>query len=168
MTDVHVDHEIRCDADTFWDKIFFDDEYNVALYTKALHFVKYEKVKQEDRGTSIFRLVRGTPPQEAPAAIQSLLGGGFYYDEEATYDKGTKRLRFKTIPSKLAEKIKIEGTMHTVAAGDKRIRRVADIQIAVKIFGVGGMVESFVSKMVRDSFDRGARFTNDWIEKKQL
>jgi hypothetical protein len=166
-TDVHLDHEYHCGVDAFWDKVFFDDEYNRRLYAEALRFPKYEKLSQEDRGTTIFRRVRATPPQEAPAAIQSLMGGAFYYEEEATFDKATKVLRFKTIPSKLAEKIKIDGTMRTTPSG-ARLRRIVDVRIEVKIFGVGGMVEGFVAKTVKESFDRGARFTNDFLREKGL
>ncbi len=165
-TDIHIDHEIRCDAETFWDKVFFDVEYNKGLYLGALKFPKWEQLSLDDRGTSLFRKVRATPPQDAPGPIKKMLGGEFWYDEEATFDKATKRLRFKNIPSKMTDKIRIEGTMRADPTPAGRIRRIADITLSVSIFGLGGMVENFVADMLRKSFDRGARFTSEWAEKK--
>ena len=37
-------HEINCDVDTFW-KMFFDKEFNDALYKTALGFTKYDVVE---------------------------------------------------------------------------------------------------------------------------
>jgi len=167
-TDVHFDHEYRCDEATFWDRVFFEDDYNEGLYKVALRFPKYEKLAFEDRGATIFRRVKATPSQDAPGPIRSLMGGEFWYTEEATFDKASKRLRFKTIPSKLAEKIAIEGTIRSQPAGEAAIRRIADVAISVKIFGLGGTVEGFIAKQLKESFERGARFTNEWLVKKGL
>jgi len=166
-TDVHMDHEFRCDEATFWDQVFFDDAYNEELYKVALRFPKFEKLSLEDKGTTIVRRVKASPPQDAPGPIKSLVGGEFWYTEEATFDKATKRLRFKTIPSKMAEKMTIEGTIRTQASGDK-IRRIADVTVSVKIFGLGGTVEGFIVKGLKESFERGAKFTNEWLVKKGL
>jgi len=165
---VTISHEFACDPQTFWDKLFFNAEYNQALYKTELQFPQYEVLEEKDEGSSIVRRVRVTPKQEAPAAIQKLVGGAFSYVEEGRFDKAAKRYTFKVVPGTLAEKIRSEGELRAEPVGPKRMRRVVDMTIEVKIFGVGGMVEGFVSKSTQDVYARAAAFTNRWIADKGL
>jgi hypothetical protein len=42
------------------------------------------------------------------------------------------------------------------------------VDITVKIFGVGGAIESFIERTTRDSFEKAAIFTNEFIREKGL
>jgi hypothetical protein len=48
------------------------------------------------------------------------------------------------------------------------MERVVDFEIKVSIFGVGGVIEGFIEKTVRESYDRGAAFTNTFLREKGL
>lgn len=161
-------HVFNCDADTFWNKIFLDPEYNRALFLEGLKFPEYESLEERDTGTTVIRRCRVRPKQDAPAAIQKIVGGSFSYVEDGTFDKAAKRYRFKVITATMADKIRSEGELRVEPAGDKRVKRIIDMTVEVKIFGIGGMVESFVSKSMQDNYDQAATFTNKWIADKGL
>lgn len=160
---VTISHEYQTDPKTFWDRVFFDEAYNKALYVEGLGFPEYALLEQSDKGDSIHRRVRVTPRQEAPAAVQKLLGGRFSYVEEGTFDRATQRYRFRVVPATLADKIRAEGELRAEPAGEGRMRRVLEMTVEVKVFGIGGIAEGFVSKSMQDSYAQAAAFTNKWL-----
>lgn len=155
-------HEIECDPDTFW-KLFFDKEFNEALFRQALKFPEFTVVEQRDGDKELFRKVRATPKVDLPGPVAKLLGSNFSYVEDGTFEKGTKTWRWKMTPSSLADKMRNEGVMRVEAAGAGKCRRVAEITNEVKIFGIGGMVEGAAEKSLREGWDASARFMNQWI-----
>lgn len=165
---ITISHEFSTDPETFWSKIFFDPEYNRTLYLQGLKFPEYELLEEHDNGSEVVRKVRVTPKQEAPAAVQKLVGGRFSYVEEGRFDKTTRRYRFRVVPSTMADKIRAEGELRAEPVGPKTMRRVVDMTIEVKVFGVGGIVEGFVSKSMQESYAQAAAFTNHWIADKGL
>jgi hypothetical protein len=165
---VSISHDFDVDADTFWNQLFFDDAFNRALYVDALRFPEWKVLENNDRGTEVVRRVRVMPKQEAPAAVQKLLGSSFSYTEEGTFDKNAKRYRFRVVPATMADKVRTEGEMRVESLGPKKCRRSVDVNIDVKIFGVGGMIEGFVAKSTQDSYEQAAAFTRKWIAEKGL
>lgn len=166
--DLKLSQEFRCDAETFWSKLFFDATYNKALYLEGLKFASWEMLEQKDAGGTLVQRVRMTPPSEMPAAMEKLVGGTISYVENGTFDKAKKSYAFEIVPDKMADRLELRGTIRTEAAGEKRIRRIGDIFLRAKVFGLGGMIEGFMAKSVTASYEAAARFTNDWIQKKGL
>jgi hypothetical protein len=157
-------HEIKCDVDTFW-KTFFDKTFNEKLYRERLGFPAFDITEQRETETSIIRKAGGQPKMNVPAPVAKLLGSNFRYTEEGTFDKATKVFRFKTIPSVMSDKIRNEGTVRVEAIGDgKRVRRVTEITVEAKIFGLGGMIESSTEKQMRDGWDASATYMNTYLE----
>ena len=66
-------------------------------------------------------------------------------------------------PSTLAEKLKNEGTMRIEPIGEDRVRRIADIVVEAKIFGIGGLMESTTEKELRNGWDKSADFMKKWL-----
>ena len=60
----------------------------------------------------------------------------------------------------------IGGTFWVEPRGDKKIERICECEVQVKIFGVGGVVESFIEKTTRESYEKTAAFTNRWLAEK--
>jgi hypothetical protein len=165
---VTISHDFAIDPDTFWSKIFFDTDFNRALYIDHLGFPEWQVVEERDAGTEIVRRVRVTPKQDAPAVIKKLAGNSFSYTEEGRYDKAAKRYRFRVVPSAMADKFRTEGELRAEPLGEKQMRRVVEMTIDVKIALVGGTVESFVQKQTQESYAQAAAFTNRWIKDKGL
>jgi hypothetical protein len=157
-----VTHEIPCNAETFW-KLFFDKEFNEEMFLKALGFPEYKILEQREDDREIFRKISGQPKMNAPAAVSKILGSGFRYTEDGTWDKGTKVWRWKMTPSTLADKMRNEGTMRIEEVGTDKVRRVADLIVEAKIFGVGGILEGFAEKELRSGWDHSAAFFKKWL-----
>jgi hypothetical protein len=165
MAKLNLTHVINCDVDTFW-KTFFDREYNDKLYLGALGFPEFKVTSQTENDKEIVRVCEGEPKMTVPAPVAKLLGNSFKYKEDGRFDKATKTWTWKLTPSTLADKIRNEGKLRVEAAGDGKCKRICEIVIEAKIFGVGGMIESSSEKQLSDGWDASARFMNDvWFKK---
>lgn len=157
-----ITHEINCDADTFW-KTFLDKDFNDKLYLEALRFPEFKVLEQRETDAEIIRMVKGQPKMDLPGPVAKLFGPGFSYKEEGKLNKATKIWSWKMIPSTLADKLRNEGTMRITPVGDNKVRRVADLVIEAKIFGVGGLIESSAEKQLRQGWDESAIFMNKYL-----
>lgn len=157
----------ECDADTYWTKLFFDEEYGRRLYLEGLGFKRYELLEVTgEPGQKRTRRIFVEPQSDAPAVVTKLIGGNITYTEDGTYDPSTGIWNYAAKTSKMADKIKIGGNLWVEPAGDKRIKRISDVEISVSIFGVGGVVEGFIEKTTRESLSKTAAFTNRFIKEK--
>lgn len=162
MSTFQMTHEIQCDAETFW-KLFFDRAFNEALFRQGLGFPEFTVVNQQETPTQIVRKVMGQPKLDMPAPVMKLLGSGFRYTEEGTFDRATQTWRWKMTPSAMADKLRQEGTMRVQPIGDRAVRRVADLLNEAKVFGLGGLIESSGEKQLREGWEKSAVFMNRWI-----
>jgi hypothetical protein len=162
-----VKHNLETDSDTFWDKIFFDDEYNRSLFLDYLRFSDYRvlSLEREDNGT-IRRRLEIAPRVEIPKAIKKVLGDSANYVEEGSFDPIAKKWNFVVIPHVASNKIKTRGELWVEARGEKRVERICVINTEVKVFGIGRLVEEIIEKQTRSSYDQAAVFTNKWIRDK--
>lgn len=162
-----IRHPYAIEPEPFWREVFFDHEYNNKLYREGLQFEAFDIVEETDppdgRRT---RKVRVTPKIDAPAAIRKVLGDSVSYEEEGRLEvtgPNTPKWQARVLPSKLAEKTTIKASMWLERTGPGQSDRVAEFEIEVKIFGVGGMVEKFLEKTMRESYQKAAEYTNRWL-----
>ncbi|MCU0656367.1 MAG: DUF2505 domain-containing protein [Polyangiaceae bacterium] len=160
-------HGFVCDEDTFWQKLFFDEEYNRRLFREGLDFAVYEplELKELPSGDRT-RRVKTQPKAQMPAPVQKLLGEPTSI-EEGRFDAAARRWSFRLIPHKMADKISISGEVR-MSPTPTGIERLASIEIKVDLFGIGGLFESFIEKQIRESYDKGAIFTNAYLREKGL
>jgi hypothetical protein len=157
-----VTHQINCDQDTFW-KLFFDKTFNEKLYKEGLGFPEFTVVDQQETETQITRKCSGKPKMTMPGPVAKLLGDGFRYTEEGKLLKSDRIWRWKMTPSTLADKLRQEGTLKIEPIGDNKVRRVAEMIMEAKVFGIGGMLESAAEKTLREGWDNSAAYMNKWI-----
>ena len=165
---LQIAHEFQCTPETFWQKLFLDAEFNSWLYLEKLRFPEYRVLEEKEQGGNLVRRVSVKPPQNAPAVVQKLVGDGFSYVEAGTFDRAKQTYRFHVEPSAMGDKIRTEGEMRCLPLGDARCRRTLDMTIAVKVFGVGGIVEGFIAKSTQDSYEQAAKYTAEWLKLKGL
>ncbi len=165
---IRIDDEYRCSVETFWSKMFFDEEYNRRLFLDGLHYKLFEQIELTDRGDTMLRRVRGVPASEIPAAVQKVIGADLSYVEELVWDKKTRKAQFKNVPKTMASKLRIEGTLWAEPAGEGRCRRLVDLDLEAKIFGIGGLIETTAAKIFRENFEAAAVWTNRWLAEKGL
>lgn len=169
MNAVHIEHIFNCSEDTFWNKLFFDDEYNDRMFKQALGFPVYNRVKFDDGPNEITRVLDVVPQMgDLPGPLKKLIGDGTGYRENGRYDKQTRRYEIEVIPNKLSDKVTIQGVIFTAPAGEGKCKRVFDAKVEAHIFGVGSMLEKRIVADMEKSYGVGAKFTNDFIAEKGL
>jgi hypothetical protein len=167
MRDINFEHVFECDEDTFWDKVFFDDEYNRGLFLESLKFLQWKQAFEEKSDAVIRRTVDVQPPLgDVPGPIKKVLGDRFGYREHGTFDKKARRYRFEVTPTTGAEKSTIRGELWVEKAGDKKVRRHAKISVEVRIMMIGKLIEDRVVADMTLSYSKAADYTNAWVKKK--
>lgn len=146
----------------FWQRLFFDREYNRGLY-RALGFVQYEVESLESSADGrVRRVLRAVPPINAPNIVRKKLEGRLFYREDGTYDPRTGLWTFKIVPSVAAESAKISGVLRA-EPDPAGMRHICDLSAQVSAFGLGALLERVIEKNTRDSYRLTAQFTNDYV-----
>jgi len=70
------------------------------------------------------------------------------------------------IPSTAAEKSKTEGVLWSEKLGENRCARTAELNVDVKIFMVGSLLEQKIVADLRKSYDETARFIGEYLKEK--
>jgi hypothetical protein len=160
---------IETDVDTYWSKVFFDADFNRGLFTECLRFTKYEVLEDRtDADGTIHKRVECVPKVELPAAARKIFGDTAGYTEVGKFDPKTKKYSVDVIANMAADKIKTKSEIWVEARGDKRCERIVTVDNTVKVFGLGTLIEGFIEQQTRDSYNRGAEFTNRWIKDRGL
>jgi hypothetical protein len=164
-----IKHTFDVDVDTFWDKVFFDPEYNEALFKDHLGFKEYNvlELATDDDGT-VIRRVKATPATEVPGPVKKVLGDSAGYTEDGRFDPHNKRFTVRVTPNVAADKIRTTITMWVEPHGEGKVDRFVEVDVSVKVFGVGKMVEGLIEKQTRQNYDAAADFTQKWIHEKGL
>jgi hypothetical protein len=166
MTKLDIVHSHPMDVDTFW-KVFLDADFKRRLYTEALRYPGYELLAESRPPDGrITRRFRAVPDVRMPAAVEKLLGKGASYVDDGHFDPAARRWHYRLIADKLTDRIHVDGQIWAEARGEGRIERLARGTIEVKVFGVGGIMESFFEKNARNAFNTAARFTETFAREK--
>jgi hypothetical protein len=164
MATFSMRHEVACDADRFF-RIFFDRDFTTKMYT-ALEFPSFTIVEQHEDDKEIRRVVRATPKLDLPGPVAKVMGAGFSYTEEGRFDRATKRFAWTLVPGSMADKVKNTGVVYCVPGSNEgSCVRVCDVDLTVKVFGLGGVIESALEKNLRAGWQRGADYFNDAVKK---
>ncbi|MEZ4472595.1 MAG: DUF2505 family protein [bacterium] len=121
--------------------------------------------EQDATGQVIRRVAQVRPTLRAPAPVAKLLGDAL--DLRGAGERDGQGRWVTTISPRLADKITIRTTMSTVAIDGAACDRVADFEVDVRLFGLGGMVEKFVEGTLRESYEKAARFSAQWVEQRR-
>ncbi|AKU96092.1 hypothetical protein AKJ09_02756 [Labilithrix luteola] len=165
MPSITLRHELNTDEETYWAKIVFDETFNKKMYVDHMHFPVWKLLDQKEDDAKLTRRIQVDPPVgNLPGPLKKVIGDRLSYTEDGTFDKKTKKYSFKVTPSTMTDKTKVNGEMWVEKAGDKKVTRICRIDVEVKVFMVGGMVEERILSDLRDAYDRGTIFTNDYIK----
>lgn len=164
-----IKHTIETDIDTFWNKVIFEPEFNRKLFIEFLGFTTYNVLEDRTDPDGVrHRRIDCVPKIELPAAARKVLGDNLGFVEVGRYDPAVKRYYVQVLPKTGGDKIKTTTEIWAEPLGDKRCERIVSIDNSVKIFGIGGLVEGFIEQQTRDSYARGAEYTNRYIRENGL
>lgn len=160
---IRLEHTIDLTADQFFDRIYFNEEFNRRLH-EELGFRERVVLEQVDQGDTIFRRVRQVPLHDIPDPFKKALrGASLAYEEETLYHKAQQRADIVVISSIKPDKVKVSGTFWIETDGPDRCKRLFDVDVKVNIFAVGPMVEKLILKDIVKGHDKSADVTNRYI-----
>lgn len=157
----HVQHTFHKISVADYEKLYFDEEFNIAL-CKAVKLSR-EVVELHSDDTLYKRILKVGPDRQLPKPMAMVLKTDrLFYREHLDYEWGSHRGQWKTIPMVLANKVVSEGQFSFAKEGNGVVR-VVEGEIAVKILGVGGVIEKHILEDVKRSYEDAAEFTRSWI-----
>jgi uncharacterized protein DUF2505 len=167
MPSFHLEHDLECSENTYWDKAFFDEEYNRRLFNEELRFPEWRVLDQKDEGPRIVRNIRAQPPvDDVPGPLKSVVGDGAGYAERGTYDRAAHSYEANITPNRMADRIAVRIVTRTTKLDDTRCRRIVDGTVTAKIFVVGALLEQRMIADLKRSFEKSAVFTNRFVAEK--
>jgi hypothetical protein len=169
MATTRIEHEFDCDEATFWRVTIFEDEFNKKLYFETLKFPVWKIVDQKITDDFVERKVEVQPLIEhLPSAMKKVMGDRFGYVEQGKLDRKANRYTFRVLPSAMPDKTHISGEMRTERLGDKKIRRVVDFSVEVKVMMIGKLIEQKTIDDTRASYDKGAVLLRQFLKEKGI
>ena len=154
----HTFHKITVQE---YEKLYFDDEFNIALCGAVK--LSREPVELHDDGKNYKRILKVGPDRQLPKPLAKVLKTDrLFYKEYLDYTWGRFTGQWKTIPMVLPDKVVSEGTFSFSESGSSVVR-VVEGEIAVKVLGVGSIIERYIVEDVKRSYEDAAQFTQSWI-----
>ena len=167
MPSFRVESVFECSELTFWEKVFFDAEYNRRLFYDELHFSEWRELERKDEGERVRRWVKASPPMgDLPGALKTAIGDGAGYEERGVYDRATRRYSANVQPNRFGDKVTVELAFRTEHIDERRCRRIVDGTVVARVFLIGGMLEQRLVDDLRRSYEKSATFTNRFVAEK--
>lgn len=167
MPSFRVEHVFECGQKTFWEKVFFDEEYNRRLFYDELHFAEWRELERKEEGETVRRYVRALPPvADLPGPLKAVIGEGAGYEERGILDRPKNRYEARVQPNVLGDKVTVSLVFTTEALGEERCRRIVDGSVTARILMVGGLLEQRMISDLKRSYEKSAEFTNRFVAEK--
>ena len=156
MMQFTVTRDLPCSAEAFWTS-FLDSAFVVRAFG-SLGFPKYDVLEVRDDHERLHRRADARPVIDAPAVVQKVLGPSFGYVEEGQFDRATKTWTWRAVPTVLADRSRMVGSLVVESIGADRCRTKLEAAIEWKMLGLGGLLESTCEKSMRSSWQKFGDF----------
>lgn len=150
---------LDCSEQEFWDRIFRCEKFNQYLY-EGLGF-EYEL--EEWNAETGYRRAKVWPVQKMPRSVAKVLGDRFSYIEEGNFDSLTGDYRFVVIPSTVADRIRVSGTVSIEAVSSRQCERRVNLEIGANVLGLGRLIETYFAATTRAQYAKNAAIVNDYL-----
>lgn len=162
-----IENVLHVTPEVFWKHLFFDADFNRALY-EQLGFETYEVKELETLPDGrVRRVLRAEPPLNAPALIKDRIKGRVFYIEEGIYDPARGVWEFANESSVASDSTRVSGTIRGEPHAEGMLY-IVELEIEVKAFGFGSLVERMIEKNTRDSYRVTTAFTNAYAKERGL
>jgi hypothetical protein len=161
--------DIECSEDTYWDRVFLDEEYNRRFFKDELHFPEWRELGRKEVDGKLHRNVKATPyVGELPGALKAVIGDGLSYEERGVFDRARHHYELEAVPSRMADKVTTKITMSTTTTGEGRCRLLVEATVTARVFVVGGLLEQKTIADLKRSYEKNAVFSNRYIKENGL
>jgi hypothetical protein len=157
-----IEAEIVVPPEEYFARVFANQAFQAEVARRVK--LKSEQILlEEDRGDVYYREVLQIPNRDLPAVIKKVVGASqLSYTNKSVWHKREHRLHYHVVPSIKADRITIAGTMwlEPRAAGSLR---VCELEVQVRVFGVGPLLEKLILDDVKQAQDDLARLINELL-----
>jgi hypothetical protein len=154
--------QVNCSQDRFF-ALYADKAFRTNLYLQGLKYQDFQWIEQVETETEIRRKVKMVPKWEFPGPVAKLFGNSFSLVEDSVFSKMTKTVHWKWTPSTSADKLKLEGDTRIEIRGDSTINISRDFTVEARVFGVGGLIESVMEKILREENNAFLVYMNNHV-----
>ena len=161
---LHVDQRFaRVTLERFIASYFSEDFNDAAAAVSGLKSRKLVEERVEPDGTRVRRM-RMEPSARIPPPIDRVVGKEHVtWDEVQRHDPVGHVLRFH-VESRAHERVRMEGVIRFVAAGDG-VRRIIDGELTIRApLGLGAVIERFVVAETDRGYRRMGEFLQRWLD----
>lgn len=161
-------HTFDVSPETYWRELCLNLEYQERLYREALGCPQMTVVEHVgDYETGMRRKLRFTKPIDAPAAVTKIFGSAVTVEEQSEFDPKAQRWSYRIVPALMADRIDIRGTVE-IAPLPKGVEQRSTNTLSCRMFGLGSIIEHFLSKSTDEGSSDKNRFTERYIAEKGL
>lgn len=157
------------DEATFWERLFFDPEFNHRLYYDVLGFDRWEVIEDRiDEEGGRVRRVRIAPGVGLPAPARKVVGNAFTYVENGRLDPQTRRFDYRIEPALNPARADLHGAFWVEPRGERTVERFHEIDAQVTFLGFGRMIENRIGRELNAAFDRAAEFAEVYLREEGI
>ena len=158
---VTSEHVIECIPAIYWDRCLLSDSFNRRLFVEELRYADYEAMPSSRiGGTRFLRRVHAEPgAHNVPSLVRSALA----YDEVGELDTRTNEYRFSVRNVSMPDALRVSGSiLARQVPYQPACRLSAVVDVEVKLFGLGGVLEERIAHELRRSFAISADLASAW------
>jgi hypothetical protein len=160
-TRTEVVHEHAMSAHVYW-KAYMSFTFRRRLLLDGLGFQSVMLEEERDGAGTRFLRLSMIPKLVLPHAVVKLVGSSFTLLEEGIFDAKESRYSFRTIPTVLGDRVRIEGCVTVEDVGNGRCVRKATMDYSLRTRHSGGLVDDLLerssAKNMREGWARGVPF----------
>lgn len=154
---LYCEHRIARSAGDLW-QVLHTPEFEMKL-GRAIGLSEYRDLERSEDDRAIYRRIRVLPT--IPAPLEGLLrrfgaGESVSYIEEQWRSKREKAVRWKMIPSVLADRVRIQGVIRIEPVDDRTCLRVLDGEVVVRFPGLARTIEQAIVKGAVEAYGKSA------------
>ncbi len=150
------------DVETFWSRVFLVEDYQRRNHLEGMGFRSYKLLREDRQPSGHIERVIQVDPGSLPGLLQKILGD-VGYTETGRFDPDRRRWTFTIQPAKVGDRIQVRGELW-VEETTGGVTRFCDVEVQVRLPGVGGRVAKAMEAMTRDNQSRSTAFTRRFIE----
>jgi len=149
------------DVDTFWDRVYLSEDYQRRNHLEGMGFRSYRLVSDDRSPDGRVERVIQVDPGNLPGLLQKALGD-VGYTETGRFDPVRRRWTFTIQPAKVGDRIQVTGELW-VEPSEGGVTRFCDVDVRVRLPGIGGRVAKAMEAMTRDNQAKSTTFTRAFI-----
>ncbi len=149
----------RCEPRRYIEQ-YFDPTGRERRMVNGCGGVSWELLDKQEEGGQRRMRAAFVERLDAPKAVQKLFGETSRFEEESVWREGSDEIQVALIPDKMTDRMSLRGRYKVADPGDGTSRVTLEIEVKVKIFGVGGLVEKMAAKELPKTFAKDAEYFN--------